>query len=93
MICVSCLLIAGTIYDLILTQHIKKRAELKAKSKELATDLTSGGLGCITYDLTNVMPTREKNEKSRGLNNNNSDENLAVESLDHQEESLGELHC
>ncbi|XP_059622224.1 nose resistant to fluoxetine protein 6 [Phlebotomus argentipes] len=86
-ICVSCLLIAGTIYDLILIRRSQKCAELKAKSKELATDLSSGGLGCITYDLTSAMPNREKMEKARGLNNNNSDENLAVESLDHQEET------
>lgn len=49
----------------------------------------SSGIGCTTYDLSGSMPN--KNDLAigipRGINNNNSDENLAVESQD--EEKLG----
>lgn len=52
-------------------------------TKELASD-SSSGINCTTYDLTDAVPN--KNDLPigivipRSMNNNNSDENLAIES-------------
>lgn len=70
---VGILIAWGTTYDIIL----KKRCE--NYTKDLNSD--SSGLNCTTYDLTG-NGTDKKNCVGigipSGLNNNNSDENLAV---------------
>ena len=82
---VGSLIIWGTLYDIMLKNRIKK----------YATDLNSdsSGLNCTTYDLTGGadkkncvgigMPT--------GLNNNNSDENLAVVVLEEEKLSKNDF--
>ncbi|KAJ6620116.1 Nose resistant to fluoxetine protein 6, partial [Pseudolycoriella hygida] len=79
---VGVLLAAGTIYELVLTYQLKQRRK-KKMTKELASD-SSSGINCTTYDLTDAVPN--KNDLPigivipRSMNNNNSDENLAIES-------------
>lgn len=62
---------------------------MKKYSKDLNSE-SSSGLGCTTYDLT-----PEKSNKSfsipTGVNNNNSDENLAIEPATTEEEKLGRI--
>lgn len=90
---VTLLLISGTGYDLILRSRSKKTIKMKKYSKDLTSD-SSSGFGCTTYDLTQVIP--EKSNKPNcdmfgvptGLNNNNSDENLAIEPVSPREEKL-----
>lgn len=63
---------------------------MKNYSKDLNSE-SSSGLGCTTYDLTQGLP--EKSNKSfsipTGVNNNNSDENLAIEPVTTEEEKIG----
>lgn len=79
---VGVLLVWGTIYELVLTHQLKQRRKNKM-TKELASD-SSSGINCTTYDLTDAVPN--KNDLPigivipRSMNNNNSDENLAIES-------------
>lgn len=80
---VGVLLVWGTIYELVLTHQLKQRRK-KKMTKELASDSSSSGINCTTYDLTDAVPN--KNDLPigivipRSMNNNNSDENLAIES-------------
>jgi hypothetical protein len=67
----------GTAYDLVL----RKRAKAKKYSKDVNSD--SSGLNCTTYDLTRAITDKKNNCVGigipTGVNNNNSDENLAME--------------
>lgn len=78
---VGTLLFCGTIYELVLRHQLKLKRNKKI-NKEMASD-SSSGINCTTYDLTDAVP---KNDSPigivipRNMNNNNSDENLAVES-------------
>ncbi|XP_055644145.1 O-acyltransferase like protein-like [Toxorhynchites rutilus septentrionalis] len=83
-IVVSLLLIGGTGYDLVLRKRQKEEIKIKSFSKDLSSE-SSSGLGCTTYDLTQGI--HDKGGKPRcdafgitvSVNNNNSDENLAIE--------------
>lgn len=76
---------------------LRNRSKQIIKRKKYSKDLTSvssSGFGCTTYDLTQVIP--EKSNKPNcdvfgvptGINNNNSDENLAIEPVSSREEKL-----
>lgn len=66
---------------------------LKNYSKDLNSD--SSGLNCTTYDLTKAI-TDKKNCVGigipTGVNNNNSDENLAMETVSVEDEKLSKLN-
>lgn len=86
------LMIIATIYELYLTSRAKRALKNKRQNKDdMATD-SSSGIGCTTYDLTGAVPN--KNDLPigivipRGLNNNNSDENLAEGSINVEEIKL-----
>lgn len=80
---VTILLIGGTGYDIILRSRSKKPNNMKY-SKDLTLDASSG-FGCTTYDLSQVIPIKNNKPNCEvygipnGVNNNNSDENLAIE--------------
>lgn len=81
----------ATLYEIHLTARGKRALKNKHKIKDdLATD-SSSGIGCTTYDLTGSVPN--KNDLPigipRGMNNNNSDENLAEGSINVEEIKLG----
>lgn len=90
------LLISGTGYDLVLRRRYKAKMRIKSYCKELTGDMTNG-LGCTTYDLTHREP--EENGKGNctvirvptSVNNNNSDENLAVELTATEETKLSKF--
>lgn len=67
----------------------------KKYSKESISD--SSGLNCTTYDLTRAINEKKPScvgiGMPSGLNNNNSDENLAMESVMVEEEKLSKLMC
>ncbi|XP_055545537.1 nose resistant to fluoxetine protein 6 isoform X2 [Wyeomyia smithii] len=92
-IIVSLLLIGGTGCDLILRKRYEENLRMKKYSKDLSSE-SSSGLGCTTYDLTRNIP--EKTAKTNceafgiptGVNNNNSDENLAIEPTSNEDEKL-----
>ncbi|XP_037917287.1 nose resistant to fluoxetine protein 6-like [Hermetia illucens] len=81
------LLIIGTIYDIILTRRYKKVLN-RSHNDSLAHSETSSGIGCTTYDLTDVVPHDLKKDLTvdiqlpHSINNNNSDEHLASECQD-----------
>ncbi|XP_065085856.1 O-acyltransferase like protein [Ochlerotatus camptorhynchus] len=83
------LLVGGTGYDLVLKKRFADKMRMKNYSKDLNSE-SSSGLGCTTYDLTQGLP--EKSNKSfsipTGVNNNNSDENLAIEPVTTEEEKI-----
>lgn len=85
------LLIAGTTYDLILNHRYQQKCKVKKYSKDLNSE-TSSGIGCTTYDLTHAGPEKKNSAIGisipSGVNNNNSDENLAIERMSEQEEKL-----
>lgn len=59
----------------------------------MVTD-SSSGIGCTTYDLTDALPNNKKDLPvgiviPRSMNNNNSDENLTIETLSTDEIKLG----
>jgi hypothetical protein len=62
-------------------------------SKGINTD--SSGLNCTTYDLTMSVGDKKSNSASIGmpssLNNNNSEENLAIEPVMIETEKLSKL--
>lgn len=78
---VSVLLAWSTTYELILITRAKRALRNKRRVKEDIVTDSSSGIGCTTYDLTSAVPN--KNDLPigivipRGMNNNNSDENLA----------------
>lgn len=78
---VSILLVWSTFYELILITRAKRALRNKRRVKEDIVTDSSSGIGCTTYDLTSAVPN--KNDLPigivipRGMNNNNSDENLA----------------
>lgn len=86
------LMIWGTAFDYVLIQRYKRKMKLKALSKDLATD-SSSGIGCTTYDLTKGQ--NKNNDLSvgiginTGMNNNNSDENLAINGVCVEDEKMG----
>jgi hypothetical protein len=63
-------------------------------SKEVTSH--SSTLNCTTYDLTMSAGDKKNSDAGIGLpnnvNNNNSDENLTVESVMVETEKLGKLH-
>lgn len=85
-------MVIATLYELHLTARAKRALKQKRRTKDDATD-SSSGIGCTTYDLTSSVPN--KNDLPigivipRGMNNNNSDENLADESISVEEIKLG----
>lgn len=58
----------------------------------MVTD-SSSGIGCTTYDLTDALPSKKDLPVGivipRSMNNNNSDENLTIETLSTDEIKLG----
>lgn len=85
---------AATIYELYLTARAKRALKDKHRNKDdLATD-SSSGIGCTTYDLTSSVPNKNDLpigiaiDLPRGMNNNDSDENLAEGSINVDEIKL-----
>lgn len=78
---VSILLVWSTLYEAILITRARRALRNKRRVKEDIVTDSSSGIGCTTYDLTSAVPN--KNDLPigivipRGMNNNNSDENLA----------------
>lgn len=75
----------------MLRKKAKQRRQAKSYSKDLHSD--SSGLNCTTYDLTSAITDKSKNNCvgigiPSGINNNNSDENLAAESNAVDEDKL-----
>lgn len=90
---VGVLLIVATIYELCLIESAKRALKKKRRVKDdIATD-SSSGIGCTTYDLTSSSPNKGDLNIGivipRGMNNNNSDENLAAGSINVEEIKLG----
>lgn len=91
---VSILLIWSTLYELLLITRAKRALRNERRVKEDIVTDSSSGIGCTTYDLTSAVPN--KNDLPigivipRGMNNNNSDENLA-DSINLEEIKLSEL--
>lgn len=89
-IIVFILMFIATLYELYLKRRVKA-LKSKNRTKDDATD-SSSGIGCTTYDLTSAVPN--KNDLAigivipRGMNNNNSDENLAEDSINVEEIKL-----
>jgi hypothetical protein len=83
-IIVGLLIIWGTTYDVIIKKRNKKYL------KDLNSD--SSGLNCTTYDLTGNGTDKKNNcvgiGMPTGLNNNNSDENLAVVIVEEEKLSI-----
>lgn len=71
---------------------------MKKYSKDLNSE-SSSGLGCTTYDLTQGLPDKANKANCTafgiptGVNNNNSDENLAIEPTPADDEKLGTIRC
>lgn len=71
---------------------------MKKYSKDLNSE-SSSGLGCTTYDLTQGLPDKANKASCNtfgiptGVNNNNSDENLAIEPNAADDEKLGTMKC
>lgn len=61
----------------------------------MVTD-SSSGIGCTTYDLTDALPSKKDLPVGivipRSMNNNNSDENLTIETLSTDEIKLGKFN-
>lgn len=80
----------GTFHDIILKQKNKVKIGDKKYSKDLNSD--SSGLNCTTYDLTRAISDKKSGcvdlGTPSGMNNNNSDENLAMEPVMVEEEKL-----
>ncbi|XP_058814695.1 nose resistant to fluoxetine protein 6 isoform X2 [Topomyia yanbarensis] len=92
-IAVALLIIGGTGCDLVLRKRYEADLRMKKYSKDLNSE-SSSGLGCTTYDLTHGIPDKT-NKTNRdafgiptGVNNNNSDENLAIEPTSTEEKKL-----
>lgn len=66
--------------------------ELKKYSKDCSSESSGSGLNCTTYDLTRAITDKKNNCVGigipSGVNNNNSDENLAIDLVD--DEKIGE---
>lgn len=71
----------GTAYDIVLRKRVAKKMDIKKYSKDVNSD--SSGLNCTTYDLTRAITDKKSTCVGigipSGVNNNNSDENLAME--------------
>lgn len=82
---VAVLLVTATIYELILIARAKQLANNKRRVKDDIVTDSSSGIGCTTYDLTSSVPNKGDLPIGivipRGMNNNNSDENLAEGSI------------
>lgn len=81
----------GTAYDLVLRKRQKEKMGIKKYSKDISSE--SSGLNCTTYDLTRAITDKKSTcvgigIPSTGVNNNNSDENLAMESNATEDEKL-----
>lgn len=92
---VGVLLVVSTVYELYLISKAKKSLKKKRRAKDdIATD-SSSGIGCTTYDLTSSAPNKGDLPIGivipRGMNNNNSDENLADESINVEEIKLSKF--
>ena len=88
---VGIFIVWGTAYDILLRKKAKQRRQAKSYSKDLHSD--SSGLNCTTYDLTSAITDKSKSNCvgigiPSGINNNNSDENLAAESSAVDEDKL-----
>ena len=86
---------AGTSYDLMLRRRYKRKLSMKTYAKDLNSE-SSSGLGCTTYDLTQAIPNKSKNNCAviaipSGVNNNNSDENLAIDPSSLEDEKLSKF--
>lgn len=92
---VGILIVWGTAYDVALKRRSKEKMGNKKYSKDLNSD--SSGLNCTTYDLTRAINDNKKSNCvvgigiPTGVNNNNSDENLAMEPVLIEEEKLSML--
>ncbi|XP_070493189.1 nose resistant to fluoxetine protein 6 isoform X1 [Chironomus tepperi] len=88
---VGIFIVWGTAYDILLRKKAKQRRQAKSYSKDLHSD--SSGLNCTTYDLTSAITDKSKSNCvgigiPSGINNNNSDENLAAEPSTVDEDKL-----
>ena len=78
----------GTAYDIVLRRKLKQKLDIKKYSKDLSSE--SSVLNCTTYDLTQGS-NEKKNTCGVGIglptsiNNNNSDEHLAMDSTANDE--------
>lgn len=92
---VGILIALGTAYDIVLKRRVKEKMGIKKYAKDLNSD--SSGLNCTTYDLTRAINDNKKSNCvgigiPTGVNNNNSDENLAMEPVLVEEEKLSKLN-
>lgn len=82
----------ATIYELHLINVAKRALKSKRSTKDEAATDSSSGLDCTTYDLTSAVPSKNGLpigiEMPRGVNNNNSEENLADGSINVEEIKL-----
>lgn len=92
-IIVGIFIIWGTAYDILLRKRVKGKLGIKNYSKDLNSD--SSGLNCTTYDLTRAITDKKNNCVGigipSGVNNNNSDENLAMEPSCIEDEKLSKF--
>jgi hypothetical protein len=90
---VGIFIVWGTAYDLSLKKKMKVKMGDKKYSKDLNSD--SSGLNCTTYDLTRASDDKKNScvgiGMPTGLNNNNSDENLADSPVMVETEKLSKL--
>lgn len=79
----------GTLYDVSLSRKMKE----KVGKKMVHSD--SSGLNCTTYDLTGAISDKKIScvgiGMPTGMNNNNSDENLAIEPVIVEDKKLCEF--
>lgn len=89
---VGVLLATATIYELLLIHRAKNALKNKRRAKDDIVTDSSSGIGCTTYDLTSSVPNKGDLPIGivipRGMNNNNSDENLAEGSINVEEIKL-----
>lgn len=84
------LMAAATLYEIYLTARAKRVLKNKHRTKDDSVTDSSSGIGCTTY-----VSVPNKNDLSigiaipHGMNNNNSDENLAEGSINVEEIKLG----
>ncbi len=82
----------GTALDIVITRRTKRKMLLKKYSKDCSSSESSGsGLNCTTYDLTRATADKKNCVGigiPSGVNNNNSDENLAIDLVE-EEKKLG----
>jgi peptidoglycan/LPS O-acetylase OafA/YrhL len=89
---VVCVFLAwGTALDIVLKRRLKRKMQMKKYSKDCSSESSGSGLNCTTYDLTRVIADKKNCVGigiPTGVNNNNSDENLAIDLVDDEKTSV-----